>query len=168
MANKVTKAQQAVLDAMADGWELGRSSSAIDTRQRCWLQKGGIGMGGEVRAVTLPTLNALLESGLIEPGTDPAVDTATGSRSPSRLPLTKVYRRTSVLAKDPRPAAAPGAPDQVSALATALRTAATALRDIAASTGGQIRQFAASKALAAEQVLAKALGASAEGGKDQA
>jgi|GEM_PF-6869152 hypothetical protein len=167
MANRVTKAQQAVLDAMADGWELGRSSSAIDTRQRCRLQKGGIGMGGEVRAITLPTLNALLESGLIEPGTDPAFNTAKGARS-SRLLSTKVYRRTSVLAKEARPAAVPGLPDQASALASALRTAASALREIEESTGDQIRQFAASKAQAAEQALAKALGTSAAGGRGKA
>jgi hypothetical protein len=61
---KVTKAQQAVLDKMADGWELGYCQGARSPG-RFWLQKEGIGRGGECINVRQNVWWNLLQKGLI-------------------------------------------------------------------------------------------------------
>lgn len=53
---KLSKVQQEVLDLMANGWELGRSEGFVS---RCWLQKGGLGRGGEAKDVRSTTLRKL-------------------------------------------------------------------------------------------------------------
>ena len=60
---KMTKAQQEVIAMMRDGWELGVSTSFDG---RCWLQKGGCGLGGETKSVNVRTVSALRKAGLIE------------------------------------------------------------------------------------------------------
>lgn len=60
---KLTKLQQEVIDYMKKGWELG-SSTAISSRS--WLQKDGLGRGGETRNVNGNTVSALCEKGLIQ------------------------------------------------------------------------------------------------------
>jgi hypothetical protein len=60
---KPTKVQQAVLDKMAQGWQLGKSNSDIDGR--AWLQRDGCGYGGPTMKVNLATFNALRNAGLI-------------------------------------------------------------------------------------------------------
>jgi hypothetical protein len=59
---KLTKAQQEVIDLMRQGWELGVSTTADG---RWWLQKGGLGRGGETNNVNANTAHALLRAGLI-------------------------------------------------------------------------------------------------------
>ena len=60
---KLSKTQQHVIDLMESGWELG-CSTTMDGR--CWLQKGGLGQGGETEDVRHNTVHALYKRGLIE------------------------------------------------------------------------------------------------------
>lgn len=62
-AKKLSKAQQGVLAMMADGWELGSSSTFTGGS---WLQKGGLGRGGESRVVSSATVTALVRAGAIK------------------------------------------------------------------------------------------------------
>jgi hypothetical protein len=41
---KLTKAQYRILNLMYSGWELGLNN---DYQGKCWIQKGGLGRGGE-------------------------------------------------------------------------------------------------------------------------
>lgn len=59
---KLTKAQERVVSRMKDGWELGWSSTM---EGRVWLQKGGVGRGGESEKVSTATAHALLKAGVI-------------------------------------------------------------------------------------------------------
>lgn len=60
---KLSKAQQFVIDKMRNGWELGQSNSMVC--DRCCIQKGGIGRGGEAVTVSRATKQALFDRGLI-------------------------------------------------------------------------------------------------------
>ena len=60
---KLTPIQQEVIDLMKQGWELG---SSLDLSGRCWLQKGGLGRGGESKTVTSSTIRTLDYLGFIE------------------------------------------------------------------------------------------------------
>ena len=60
---KVSKLQRDVLDALKDGWELGRSATPDG---EWWLQKGGLGRGGKSLPVNVNTAFSLLKRGLIE------------------------------------------------------------------------------------------------------
>lgn len=61
--NKPTKVQLTVIDLMQKGWQLGWSMS-FDSR--AWLQKGGIGRGGDCKYVSQSTVLSLWRKGLIE------------------------------------------------------------------------------------------------------
>jgi len=60
---KLSKAQQAVVDAMRNGWQLGEG---MDFRGRTWLQQGGCGRGGTTKEVRANTVSALLRAGAIK------------------------------------------------------------------------------------------------------
>jgi len=60
---KLTPVQQEVIDLMKQGWELG-SDSTIDGK--CWIQKGGLGKGGEAKTVKYGTINTLGYLGYIK------------------------------------------------------------------------------------------------------
>lgn len=60
---KLSKAQQTVIDLMNEGWEMGVSKGYYS---RIWLQKNGVGKGGESKNVHLNTFCALRDIGLIE------------------------------------------------------------------------------------------------------
>ena len=62
---KLTPTQQEVIDLIKQGWELG-SSLSIDGR--CWIQKGGLGKGGEAKNVSSSTVHTLEYLGYIERG----------------------------------------------------------------------------------------------------
>jgi hypothetical protein len=50
-----------ILSLMANGWELGKSTTG-----RAWIQKGGVGHGGEAKKVHASTMRSLLDKGLVE------------------------------------------------------------------------------------------------------
>jgi len=60
---KLTEKQQQVIDLMQDGWQLGRDNH---NNGRSWLQKGGIGHGGESVSVSRSTVDSLEKKGLIK------------------------------------------------------------------------------------------------------
>jgi len=60
---KLSKLQQEVIDLMNNGWELGRD---VTYNGRCWMQKGGLGCGGNTKKVGHNTVHALYRKGLIE------------------------------------------------------------------------------------------------------
>ena len=66
MSIKLTPARLAVLLKMAEGWELGRSTSLAMNVNREWLQKDGIGRGGETEKVRAGTARALESAQLIK------------------------------------------------------------------------------------------------------
>ena len=53
---KLSKVQREVVELMKRGWELGCSTS-FDSR--CWMQKDGLGRGGETKDVRSSTVFAL-------------------------------------------------------------------------------------------------------------
>jgi hypothetical protein len=59
---KLSKNQQEVIDKMRAGWELGQDMSF---QGWAWLQKGGLGKGGESMNVKLNTFHSLRERGII-------------------------------------------------------------------------------------------------------
>lgn len=59
---KLTKAQQEVINLMGQAWELGTSSGITS---RCWLQKNGLGRGGDTKTISYVTKNKLESMGLI-------------------------------------------------------------------------------------------------------
>ena len=61
---KLTKQMKAVLYLMGSGWELGSSNSMLMAGPP-WLQKGGIGRGGETTKTNQNTLHALWTRKLI-------------------------------------------------------------------------------------------------------
>ena len=62
---KLTPLQQEIIDLMKDGWELG---TAMGLNPRSWLQKGGLGKGGESKEIKSGTVHALAYLGYIERG----------------------------------------------------------------------------------------------------
>lgn len=62
-----TAAQQAAIDLMNDGWELGVSvdHTRPGGRTRYWLQEGKIGFGGKTQKITAGTFNSLKEAAVI-------------------------------------------------------------------------------------------------------
>jgi len=60
---KLSKTQQEVIDLMKNDWELGTSMSG---EHHSWLQKGGLGKGGESKTVSSATVHALYRKGLIK------------------------------------------------------------------------------------------------------
>jgi len=56
--SKVTKLQQDVLDLLKAGWELGVTRRLVE--RRVWLQKDGLGKGGETRKIRLAVFDALV------------------------------------------------------------------------------------------------------------
>ena len=60
---KLSQRQLEVLRLLKEGWELGHyfTWGTID----CWLQKNGLGFGGETKKVNLNTLHSLRNRGLI-------------------------------------------------------------------------------------------------------
>ncbi len=60
---KLSEPQQAVIYLMQEGWELGKS---LTMDGRAWMQKNGLGKGGESKDVRTTTLFALVDRGLIE------------------------------------------------------------------------------------------------------
>lgn len=62
---KLTQAQEKVISRLNDGWELGWSQT-MASRRAVWLQKGGVGRGGESETVSVATATILLREGVIE------------------------------------------------------------------------------------------------------
>lgn len=62
--SKLSPTQREIIDCMKNGWELG-TSMMIDGGS--WLQKGGLGHGGEHRKVSTVSVHALQKLGLIIP-----------------------------------------------------------------------------------------------------
>lgn len=60
---KLTKAQQEIIDLLKNGWELGISAGF---NARCWIQKGGIGRGGESKDIRHSTYTALRKAKAIK------------------------------------------------------------------------------------------------------
>lgn len=54
-----------VLIRLSNGWQLGRSSGFFKLHSRTWIQKGGIGKGGEAVTVPSATFKSLLDKKLI-------------------------------------------------------------------------------------------------------
>ena len=57
---KLSKTQKNVIQLMQDGWELGRDNY----RNRAWLQKNGLGCGGDTVDVNMNTFNSLYDKNL--------------------------------------------------------------------------------------------------------
>lgn len=57
---KLSKVQQEVIELMKAGWELGVSSGAVP---RAWLQKNGVGRGGETKKLAISTYHKLRDLG---------------------------------------------------------------------------------------------------------
>ena len=67
MSIKLTPARLAVLLKMAEGWELGRSTSSLALNGcREWLQKDGVGRGGKTEKVRAGTALVLESAQLIK------------------------------------------------------------------------------------------------------
>ena len=60
---KLSKNQQKVINLLEQGWELGQRSG-IDGG--CWMQRNGLGKGGESLNVSSATVIALYKRGLIK------------------------------------------------------------------------------------------------------
>ena len=59
----LTKVQLEILSLMNSGWQLGRGEG-VDFR--AWLQKGGVGRGGETKEVRFNSFFSLWTKGYIE------------------------------------------------------------------------------------------------------
>lgn len=62
MTIKLSPRQQRVLELMLSGWTM---LSTFGLRGEIWVQKGGVGRGGETKTVYSATLEALFVRGLI-------------------------------------------------------------------------------------------------------
>lgn len=60
---KLSPIQQKTIALMQDGWELGVSGGFSP---RCWIQKNGIGKGGESLNLKISTFHVLLNKKLIK------------------------------------------------------------------------------------------------------
>lgn len=68
LKKKLTPTQQAAVDLMSNGWELGASVELhANGRTRYWLQEGKIGAGGKSQKITAGTFKSLKEAGVIKP-----------------------------------------------------------------------------------------------------
>lgn len=61
--SKLSKSQLELLKLMADGWELGKDATGSSG---WWMQKGGLGRGGEAKNVHLTTAHNSYKKGLIK------------------------------------------------------------------------------------------------------
>ncbi|MBV6747277.1 hypothetical protein [Xanthomonas vasicola] len=60
---KMSPTQQEVVALMRDGWELG-VREGLDSR--CWLQRNGVGAGGESKSVGIGTYAAVAKRGVFK------------------------------------------------------------------------------------------------------
>lgn len=60
---KLSATQQHVVDALRNGWELGEMMTMAGG---CWMQKGGLGRGGECKEVRGSTVTALFKKNIIK------------------------------------------------------------------------------------------------------
>lgn len=60
---KLSETQIEIIKLMREGWQLGVSLS-MDSRY--WIQKDGVGRGGETKKVTSPVYHGLKERGVLE------------------------------------------------------------------------------------------------------
>ena len=60
---KLSKAQKEIVGLMKDGWELGHSQGM---HPRAWIQKGGVGRGGDTMKMSMSTFHVLLDKNLVE------------------------------------------------------------------------------------------------------
>ena len=60
---KLSSTQRDILQLMSSGWELGEDMGA---NSHAWIQKGGLGRGGETKNVNSNTLYALWRGNYIE------------------------------------------------------------------------------------------------------
>jgi hypothetical protein len=63
----LTPSQQRVVDRMREGWELGKGMGGDGS---FWLQRNGLGRGGENETVHASTAHALYTRGVIEVARD--------------------------------------------------------------------------------------------------
>lgn len=69
MTRKLSKTQRELLEKIASGeWELGTSTTIASRRHHAWIQRGGIGRGGETVGVSRATVHALFRRGMIAHG----------------------------------------------------------------------------------------------------
>ena len=59
----ITPKQKEFLQLIVDGWEIGMGTGFTP---RAWIQKGGLGRGGEARDIHFNTFSAMRLKGLIE------------------------------------------------------------------------------------------------------
>jgi len=59
---KISPKQRELLMLIGDGWEIGISTGF---KPRAWIQKGGLGRGGEAKDVHFNTFHSLRVKGLI-------------------------------------------------------------------------------------------------------
>ena len=62
---KLSKTQLEIIQLMKEGWELGRDGSSCYGGRQWWMQKGGLGYGGEDKTVSSATAWKLYHLGLI-------------------------------------------------------------------------------------------------------
>ena len=65
---QLSKAQTALIIAMRNGWELGSYPGGPHKENRLVLQKGGLGRGGETKAIGWRTLAVLKKLGIVANG----------------------------------------------------------------------------------------------------
>ncbi len=81
---KLSPTQELVLQRLSDGWALGAGSGI---NSRVWMQKDGLGRGGETAKVSVATFTALRKKGLIRkirsgfPSDEYGLATAQGGQS---------------------------------------------------------------------------------------
>ena len=63
MVLKLSKTQQEIVQLMKNGWELGIHHAYFSDS---WIQKDGLGKGGESKNVSITTIWALEKKGVIE------------------------------------------------------------------------------------------------------
>ena len=59
---KLSATQQAVVDKLASGWQLGVSKGFCS---RAWIQFGKIGCGGRSEGISLATAKSLIDRGVV-------------------------------------------------------------------------------------------------------
>ncbi len=60
---KLSETQIEIIKLMREGWQMGVSLAGSS---RIWIQKDGVGRGGETKKVTSPVYNGLKERGVLE------------------------------------------------------------------------------------------------------
>lgn len=61
---KLSKAQLEIITLMQAGWEMGKSEAF--SSNHAWVQKDGVGRGGESKNMSIATFTSLLEKKMIE------------------------------------------------------------------------------------------------------